>query len=221
MRPDPRPTAVRGWTLLELILSLAIAALALALLYSLFHSTLSTLRARQSGQFRDTEVAALLDSIRDDLAMAVVPGGDDACGLVLQSAGGRHPPGFESMAVCTKEIPTGETDPYWHRLVRVRYRLESFPDGDRLVQSRQPLVGPGALLPPVTNVVMESLQSMHVELHDGNRWCSEWPPSETHFLPAAGRISVRVRAGDRTKTIDTEFHLPMGAVIAPMNGEKN
>jgi type II secretion system protein J len=201
--------------LLELLLSLAIGALVLTLLYSLFHTALSAMRAKDGARSRSAEISDLLGILRDDLAMSVQPEGDGGCELKLESGTHGDPPEFHRLDLCTKEFTLGEEDLRWHHRVRVRYRAESLPAGIRLLQSRNPVVGPGSSDDPVTNVLIESVERLHIEFYDGDSWTGAWPPEETNTLPVAARMSLHVLEGGETRVYKTEIHLPSGTGTAP------
>ncbi len=204
-----------AWTLLELLLSLAIAALVLTLIYSLFHMVLSAMRAQEGTRSRSAEVSNILGILRDDLTMVVQPEGDRGCELVLESGKQGNPPAFHRLDLCSKEFTERQEDSRWHDMVRVQYRAESSPTGIRLLQSRNLVVGPGMSDEPVTNVLIESLEGIHIEFFDGYSWTGVWPPKETNTLPVAARMSLQVSERGKTTAYEIEIHLPSGMVVAP------
>lgn len=217
---DPRGRG-NGWTLLELLLSVAVAAVVVTLLYSLFHTALTAMRAKDGARSRSTEISDVLGQLRDDLVNAVHPEGDEDCEMVLEGGEFGDPPEFHRLELCTKELPEGERDSRWHHIMRVAYRAESSRAGIRLLRSRSAMAGPEVSDPPVTNTVIDSLESIHIEFYDGESWVGAWPPEETNARPVAARMSLRVLERGKTSAYETEIHLPTGTVATGRDDDQD
>ena len=75
---SPRPA---GFTLLETLLSLAIALVVVALVYSVYHTVTQTLEGQQSRETGPERTAEVLQQISDDLTRMFMPEGDETCRL--------------------------------------------------------------------------------------------------------------------------------------------
>lgn len=196
-----------GFTLVELLLSVAIAAVVVALLASLFASTARTVEG-QEARTKDAPAAMdVLDRLRDDIGRAFFPEQDDACVPVLVA----EPLSF---SFCTVRPPRDATDWRWSETWHVEYRTEPDPaaSGLRLVCVESPATGPGSEH-PVTNTVIGAIDRVAVELFDGAEWRTAWPPEGKPVRPAAARIQLVAGRFKGQQAWTTEVLIPAGLAV--------
>jgi type II secretory pathway component PulJ len=194
-------------TFIELILAIAIASLVITLVFSIYRTVSVTMRGQEERRRGADAVADAVQQIARDLACAFAPKSDEACKFTLEKDA--SVPAASQLSFCTAVMPEGETDLRWFELHRVMYRVGI--DGKNaavLLRENQPLAGPGAFAPPVTNVLASGVGSFRVSVYDGSEWNDEWSSVDAP-CPRAARIELTARYGSGTKTFQTEVLIPV------------
>ena len=195
-------------TLIELILAIAIASLVVTLVFSTYHTVSVTMKGQEDRRRGADAAADAVRQIERDLACTFAPKSDEACSFVLEKEAAAT--GAPRLSFCTAVMPANETDLRWFELHRVVYRVGTdSKDAVVLFRENQPLVGPGAFSPPVTNVLATGVESFHVSVYGGSEWNEEWS-SEGAACPRAARIELTAKYGDGTKSFQTEVLIPAG-----------
>lgn len=175
-----------GFTLVEVLLALAILATIVVVLLSSFRGAGQTLEilSDRSVSFRQIRIAA--DRIGTDLSGAVSAQGNDTTALSCKSDKFAEKPA-STLVFTAFSVPdnTGTRPP--SALVKVRYYPKVSEDGNTIELHREQ-----ADLPLIENRISSTeyrlasrLLGFHVEMYDGANWHKEWPPqgASKHQLP--------------------------------------
>lgn len=206
---------MRGWTLLELLLAIAIALLVVTLLYAAYHTAVATLRTQDRTHRRTDGAAEVLRRLGEDLLRAFVPAGDDACSIRLEPGEGGGAIRFGRLAFCTAAPRGTEWDPRWHEVVHVTYEVVDEGGEAQLVRRVQALAGPGAEEPPDPEVVARAVTGLEFRFFDGTTWVETWPPGDATAMPLAARIQVALHRDGVDHQTATEIFLPAGTRVGP------
>lgn len=203
-----RPPHRSGMTLIELILAIAIASLVITLVFSVYRTVSVTMQGQDERRRGADAVSDAVQRIARDITCTFAPKADEACKFILEKD--TSAPAASQLSFCTAVMPEGETDLRWFELHRVAYRVGTdSKDAIVLFRENQPLAGPGAFAPPVTNVLASNVESFRVSVYDGSEWKDEWTSIDA-ACPRAARIELTARVGSGTKTFKTEVLIPVG-----------
>lgn len=196
MRPTD-PTSA-GFTLLELLLALALGGLLLAGVYGSFFSlSTATLRAREEME-ATRSIRGTLDLVRRELSSARFRRGSEGHRFILldRDRFGK-PASVLTFATLTPPSPQGVEDQAivtWRtiereeRLILVRESIPAHRLGD-----------------PVAYPQMEDITGFLVECFDGAKWIRTWDSTVNGRLPDRVRITITRKEGEseRSYTIST------------------
>lgn len=195
-----RPAADAGFTLLEVILALALGALAIVAAQSAFGSAF---RLRLHAQERiDADLAThrALQIVREDLAGLLPRGGRFSGELQTAAASEITPPAGASAIspdfVCT----SGRIDTWspFGDVQRVRYLLVpstgTARDRFTLVRSVSRNLLPMTEAEAETQTLLEDVSAALFEFHDGAGWVADWDSAATRSMPVAIRLTLERRA---------------------------
>jgi general secretion pathway protein J len=193
----------RGFTLLELLVAIAVLALLSALSFRGLGSVLDT-EARLQGDSRLwNDLSLCFAQFDDDLSMAVdrpVRGSDDAAnpGLVLAGHGG-GPAAMEGAQLVFTRLGVGEGGVAQSVPRRVGYRLREgkleylvWPSLD---------IAPGAR--PAVYVLLEHVRDARWQALDAQgRWLDAWPAgSDSSVLPRAVAVRLTISGGEEVSRL--------------------
>lgn len=192
-----------GFTLVELLLSIAIAVLLAALAWSLLSTTTRSVEAQRERSYGPDAAARAVERMQADFVSLFLPTGDEACALAL------NPSPF-SLSFCTMTVVGRTPDLVWSDPRRIDYAIEEARAGDAtLVRVEERLSGP---LIRATNRLADRVAQVSVELYDGEAWQSAWPPEGArNARPRAARIAVRNER--MSSPVSVEFWIPIGQVF--------
>lgn len=203
-----------GFTLVEVLLAVAVAALVLVLLFSLYRALVNTVDQYRSRRDAGTALAGAVDQLtRDLMSGRPVPGYDEG-GLTLdtEQAAGRT---MAELTFCTTRPgrPMGDADDLrWSEVVTVSYRVDRVAGGrNRLLRVTRPLVGPEALLPAQTNVLALGIAHFALTLYIDGEWQEDARLKPDERWPQAARMTIE--ADDQTsgeRLFSTDVMLPVG-----------
>ncbi|OQW97145.1 MAG: hypothetical protein BWK77_02550 [Verrucomicrobia bacterium A1] len=197
-------------TLIEVVLAIAIAALVVTLVFSIYHTVTVTLRRQQERQAGPAAAAAAAQQLARDLACTFIAWNDEAMVFALSPTNEAD----SEISFCTAVLPDGETDPRWFELQRVVYRVATDPAHERaLTRESRPLVGPATMSPPVTNYLAMGIEQFRVTAYDGTNWSESWPVPGASACPRAARVEIRAREASGTRDFKTEIFIPAGNVV--------
>jgi prepilin-type N-terminal cleavage/methylation domain-containing protein len=208
-RPPPLADR-RGMTLIEIVLAVAIAVVVVTLVLSVYHTVTVTLQRQQERQAGPAAAAAAAQQLAHDLACTFAAWNDPAMVFSLSVSNEAD----SEISFCTAVLPEGETDPRWFELQQVAYRVAADPARERaLTRESRPLVGPGAMSPPVTNLLATGIEQFRVTAFDGTNWSESWPLPGASACPRAARIEIRARQATGTRDFEMEVLIPAGNVV--------
>jgi type II secretion system protein J len=224
--PDARTAARRGFTLLEMIVAGAMAALILAAV---------TFALSQLGRSRNTTVARLessvraraaLDTIRRDVASVVRDADLVNTRVLVRSGTASTPAGTfdrdDLLLVSTRLSPTrenafgGEGIEY-----ETQYRVEPDSRGATLWQRRD--FAPDRWLDAggVATPLVEGVVGLRVEAYDGLAWFDDWD-SDLDGLPWAIRVTVSTlpdstdaRRGETRNLVTLRTTIAIDRIVPP------
>lgn len=163
-----RPDRLRGFTLLELLVAVAILALVAAGAYRLLFDTINT---RDQGLARERALRELHQAnliLQRDLLQAVQ--------RPIRDEFGDEQPGFSLNEQTGLEFTRrGWRNPLQEPrsdLVRVRYRLLN----GQLVREHWRMLDRVRASTPVQIVLLDKVSEMAVQVYAGNSWTPTWPP---------------------------------------------
>lgn len=176
----------RGFTLVEVLLAVAILSVIVVMLLSSFQGAAQTLEilSDRAGSFRQLRIG--MDRIGTDLSGAVSASGNDTTALTCRSDKFADKPASTLVFTAFTLPDTAGSRPP-SALVKVRYFPRVSEDGGSIELFREQ-----ADLPLVENALSTTevrlatrLQGFQVELYDGTSWTREWPPqgASKHLLP--------------------------------------
>ena len=204
----PRPPHRFGMTLIELLLAIAIASLVITLVFSVYRTVSATMQGQDERRRGADAASDAVQRMARDLACTFAPKSDEACKFTVEKISSA--PAASRLSFCTAVMPEGETDLRWFELHRVAYRVGTgSKDAIVLFRENQPLAGPSAFTPPVTNVLASDVESFHVSVYDGAEWKDEWSSGGV-ACPRAARIELTAKYGSGTKSFQTEILIPAG-----------
>lgn len=227
MRDVRATSSSSGFTLVEVILAVSIAALVLASLFALYFATSQSVDAQSERRAGGASMSRAMDRLTRDLSNALPVPGYDEGGFALTKGEPEHGDG-SVLRFCTAR----RTDPFdgdtralrWFEIIEVDYRLERAPrERGKLVRTERPLVGPGAISPPSTNVLAVGVDGFEVQIRQGAEWVDEWVVElgdDQAEWPRAARIQLipDARARD-ARPYAVDVLIPTGWTIAPQASE--
>ncbi len=192
--PDRRrPTRCatnHAFTLVELLIALALSGLVILLVLALSYTVSRALTDRQTRRTGPDAAWQALDQMARDLGNSFPVAGYEQGGFELSTEESARGP-LSQLAFCSAERPVSEEDPRWFNLYHITYRLDVTPrPPGRLIRTRQPLAGPGALQPPEETVCAENIARFTVTVFQHGNWTNNWSTTSTEKGPAAAMITL-------------------------------
>lgn len=199
----------QGFTLIETILAVVIAAVVIALGLSIYHTTSETVRGQQERRRGGHAGARALEQLARDLVNSL-PVEEHRLGRFALQAADERGATRTRLSFCTA-IPRADTnDLRWFEIHHVTYRQ----DGTDLVRTHQPLVGPGAMDPPVTNRLARDVHVFSVRVHNGEEWADRLETEEVATWPRAARVELQLTERARGRTnFSRDIFIPVGSEI--------
>ena len=194
-----------GFTLLELLVALALLTILFAALYGTFFSLTRGRDAAASGMETRRELRTTLDLIRRELSGAFIRGPaplgvKPLIPFVVEDRDSFGNPA-SSLTFTTFAPPRSDSAPTSDQ-VTVRYRIVE--KGTRLELTREAQDRYLADT-PIPYPQMEEVEGFLVECYDGNKWVRSWDttPGINSGLPKAVRVTIRIKEGDDTTEFST------------------
>ncbi|MDB6171408.1 MAG: hypothetical protein JWL59_719 [Chthoniobacteraceae bacterium] len=201
-----------GFTLIELVLSLAACAILMAAIYSVFSKAIH-LRNEATERTRLSRIRARAESVlRNDLKNARVSGGTLAATLVgsrePDSKSGRQSnfPGYLKFTTTTA-TDNGELEYVNGELLQVEYYIANDPNSATdlksgiLVRTTDQALLATTRTDPPEQTLLAGVDSMELSFYDGQTWRDTWTVTEAETdktLPQAVRVTIHLAtAGDR------------------------
>lgn len=186
----------RGFTLVELLVTVAITVMLLMMIYGVVHSTVTAHDAIEQ-VLRETEPpAAILNLIRQDLEAAFVPGGDKVYFEGKSSTSGLGEADELEFVTSNPAFGAASDDESaaFQTVNEVGYRLMPSKNGDFMALQRRHdyFVDDEPIKGGVWIEVYDRVRSMKIEYFDGKEWDNEWTSAPEGKLPQAVRIALEL-----------------------------
>jgi len=188
-----------GFTLIEIVLAVALCTIVMALIYGVLHSTIQAAE-RIDELTHGSEIGpAILAQIREDVGAAFLPGTDQDY-FVGQDRSGRDRLDFvSSAAVFAAETPGSE--PTVHTVNEIGYQVKEGPsaeDGLVLYRRVDPFIDAEPLRGGRLMAVAEQVTSFKITYWSGAEWLPAWVASKLdNKLPSSIRVELKMRVPDR------------------------
>lgn len=188
-----------GFTLIEIVLAVALCTIVMALIYGVLHSTIQAAE-RIDELTHGSEIGpAILAQIREDVGAAFLPGTDQDY-FVGQDRSGRDRLDFiSSAAVFAAETPGSE--PAVHTVNEIGYQVKEGPsaeDGLVLYRRVDPFVDAEPLRGGRLMAVAEQVTLFKITYWSGTEWLPTWVASKLdNKLPSSIRVELKMRVPDR------------------------
>ena len=221
-RPAQSSARRAGFTLVELLVALALAVVVTALILTTLAITNRTRRSQADRVACRTLTERALGLLANDLERTFLFPKQDATAFELGRGAVASNAALELAFARVAPLP-GESDLRWAEVARVVYRLtESDTTNFTLTCTSQPLAGPAALQPPATNAVFPRLESFDVLLFDGKLWKDRWTGkgTSTNGAPRAARVSITARQGNARHVATAEIIIPISLKFEPPQKDK-
>jgi general secretion pathway protein J len=189
----------RGFTLIEIILAVALCALVMLLVHGVLTATLQAAE-RIDEMTHGSEIGpAVLAQIREDIGAAFLPGTEEDY-FVGQERTGRDRLDFiSSSAVFASDGPGSE--PKIHSVSEIGYQVKEGPaaeDGLVLYRRVDPFVDAEPLRGGRLTALAEQVISFKVSYWSGAEWQTSWVSSkQDDSLPASVRVELKLRVPER------------------------
>ncbi|ACD94997.1 type II secretion system protein GspJ [Trichlorobacter lovleyi] len=182
----------RGFTLLELLIALAIATLVITAAYATLFSLNRAHEVASQGMEQRRVLRSTLDMLRRELASLRYFSDDSRLRFVVEDRDYFGKPA-STLTFSTLAAPTPA--PVSDQL-RVRYRIDTSRERLSLTKASQDLLLEGD--EPKAYPLLDELEGFLVECSDGNRWLKTWDTELTKAVPKLIRITIRLREGGQT-----------------------
>jgi general secretion pathway protein J len=220
----PTDRRTRGFTLLELLIAVAIFSIVLAAINAVFYGALR-LRNKTTEAIKEAlPMQQALAIIKRDLANIVVPGGT-LSGVLQTTLTADMLPGRASPDFYTSDGFIDETSP-WAEVQRVSYLLADSADrtaGKQLIRAVTRNLLPATVEDePAQQWLMSGVQSLKFYYHDGTQWRDSWDSTtadpttgQTNTLPAAIKLQIQLAAkeGARPLSLSAPVELVVPIVV--------
>lgn len=194
-----------AFTLLEVLLSTAIAAVVAALAWSLYFSVHRTLRGQQDRLAGHDRVHTAFVQLKRDLMNAAPV--NQGTNQWFQLTNVKGVSGLSRLQFARLQRLTGESDPRWSELVATRYEVN--PD-QGLERRTWRLAGP-------TNETVELLLpgevTFHIEALYQKQSFLEWPSGGVKGMPNG--IQVELRVASEPEPVKGRILIPVGLRVKP------
>ncbi|HEY0455776.1 MAG TPA: type II secretion system protein GspJ [Verrucomicrobiae bacterium] len=216
---SPIKTVRSGFTLLEMLLAIAICAVVLVAINAVFFGALRLRnRAAQSIE-EDLPMQQALRIMKRDLQGIVPPGGTLAGPFQTATAGGAmgQPPGSTGFHTCTGVID--ETSPF-SDIQKVAYYLKPAVEqtiGQDLVRAVTRNLLSSVQEQPVEQWIMGGVQRMQMSYFDGASWRDTWDSTTpdlttgaTNLVPKAIKVQIEMAvANGQPRRTPVELLVPI------------
>lgn len=182
----------RGFTLLELLIGLAIATLIIAAAYTTLFSLNRAHEAASQGMEQRRILRSTLDMLRRELASLRYFPDDSRLRFVVEDKDYFGKPA-STLTFSTLAAPTPA--PVSDQL-RVRYRIDTSQERLTLTKASRDQLLEGD--DPKAYPLLDTLEGFLVECSDGNRWLRTWDTELTKSLPKLIRVTIRLHEGGQT-----------------------
>ncbi|MGD9873958.1 MAG: hypothetical protein AB7T27_06770 [Kiritimatiellia bacterium] len=199
-----------AFTLIETILSIAVAGLVMLLVFSIYHTTMQVLRGQAARQARGGQASDALQTMSRQIACAMHHEGPAAIPFTVVPPAESESKFPELSFVFAESVPGRRSE--WYRPLHAKIICGRDGENLRLVETLQPVSGPAE-----TNVLAlaDGLSSFSVQVFDGEEWLEKWPQPEQPPIPRAARIRIEFLPESGRPATETEVFIPAGNTVKP------
>ena len=193
-------TASAGFTLIEVLLALAISAIVLVIIGSFFAGALKVQKQMNSSLDESIPIERALSVLEKDLKNAVAPGGMLAGPLQSGSAEGGVDANDGIQIYTTTGLMTPNSP--WSEIQKVTYGLQAPSDnttnnGKDLIRTVTRNLLTTGTEDDDEQFLAGGIESLRFSYFDGNNWLDSWDDSTETNLPLAVRVNVQMAAADQ------------------------
>jgi len=193
-------TASAGFTLIEVLLALAISAIVLVIIGSFFAGALKVQKQMNSSLDESIPIERALNVLEKDLKNAVAPGGMLAGPLQSGSAEGGVDANDGIQIYTTTGLMTPNSP--WSEIQKVTYGLQAPSDnttnnGKDLIRTVTRNLLTTGTEDDDEQFLAGGIESLRFSYFDGNNWLDSWDDSTETNLPLAVRVNVQMAAADQ------------------------
>ena len=190
----------RGFTLIEVLISLALLSVVLGALYSSFFTVQRALQRFDSVSLKYQEARTALDIMRREIESSFLKTGEKAKDMTLFEIRDR-----DVFGKSTSSISLTSFSFKGYNTNAVSYFVRENNGKLDLFRTEAPA---GIKDKGYTLEVMENIEGFTVETLFNNKWVRTWNTAETEKLPELVRVSIEFEDNRRTVTL-TEYARPM------------
>ncbi len=195
----PRRRLVAGFTLLEVILAMAVGAIVILAVQGVFFGALRLRNTSDQRSDRELALYRALDLMKKDFAGLMLPGGvlvadfQTATSYSLETS----VPGERVSAEFFTDTGRIDASSPFADVQRVAYYLSPSPDSDQyeLVRTLSRNLLPTLEDVPEEQPLLEGVESAYFDYFDGSTWTDTWDSAVTSSLPTAVRLTLQL-SGD-------------------------
>ena len=203
-----RPSLPSGWTLLELMVAIAVALLIVGMGAAVFRIPNQSLARLAGPAHRDAEAFRIF---REDLASLAALPGSILPALVLTPPDPTTGDPLVLELVCARRNAPA-TDPRDFALFSISHRFEPDPaDPTQRRWLRRSRKGSDELARPREEILTEGIETITVEAWTGTAWTNRWTDTRKHNVPVALRIDLH--RGEQIQTLVAP--IPAGFTAEP------
>lgn len=180
-----------GFTLIEVLVALALVSAIVAALYGTFFSVLRGRDTINSSLERSREVGRFLDTFSKEVSSAFYKDGNKASLLIGENRDSRGRPASK-LTFTAFTYPVMKEGASGGDLLAVRYFTETDDDGKMTLYKEAWDAYMGGKLPMKLPVV-EEIEGFEVSFLSGNGWAKAWDTSLEKRLPTAIKAVVSIR----------------------------
>ncbi|MBI2413148.1 MAG: prepilin-type N-terminal cleavage/methylation domain-containing protein [Deltaproteobacteria bacterium] len=180
-----------GFTLIEVLVALALVSAIVAALYGTFFSVLRGRDTIDSSLERSREVGRFLDTFSKEVSSSFYKDGNKASILIGENRDSRGRPA-SSIVFTAFTYPVVKEDASGGDLLAVRYFTETDDDGKMTLYKEAWDAYRGGKL-PMKLPVIEEIEGFEVSFLSGNGWAKAWDTSLEKRLPTAIKAVVSIR----------------------------
>ncbi|HEU0265758.1 MAG TPA: type II secretion system protein GspJ [Geobacterales bacterium] len=197
----PSTAPSRGFTLIELMLALALMALLAALVYGSFFTLMRGREAAIAGMDERRQLRVTMELLRHEIASAMYQRGSSRFGFVVEDRDLFGRPASTLSLVTLAPLPAGNEPA--SDLLAVAWRPVDRQGRMVLTRaSRDAAVAGDPLFYPQ----MDAIEGFLVECYNG-KWVRSWDTTLNSALPEAVRVTITVREGEQK--------IPYVAIVRP------
>ncbi len=192
----------KGFTLLELLIAIALLVLLSGTLYGTFFAVMKGRDSASARMENIREVRTTLDMLRRELASTFYKKDNKRLHFVVEDRDTFGKPA-SSLDFTTVTISLAGTVPT-SDIAALRYNTV---EKDGKIQLTREETDPYLHNRPVTYPQMEALQGFLVECYNGNDWVKSWDTALNNGLPKAVRVTLTVQDGEQKQDFSAVTNL--------------